>query len=625
MQCLCVGEEKPQAEPVTVQPVQSVEHVFEAKNVQDYQVLPEHSEAEDQRLLQVGETPQQISRVWGNWGEYTLDPYWRNWALSQLGVGEVPIRVDLFSEPWSAAADLYITREMDAFSFDWGALQEGTQELLWANPPFGMIGRVAEKLLTEPVRLAMCTPEWDTETWWRELESIPHQRVYFPVRRRLFFGGYRKTALPQVKAWRTVMWLFDNRACKSKEGSRGKSLAELREALAKVDRVQWSHGYRGGKPMIPNKVLPLCEEKATATDEEVAKPKGVEFSTQTEWPGARWIDHPLSPAPFCDRIDTNLSVPERAAGVETNVRTLDNPSAPLTGSGSGLQMTERDNHPLSKEVVAEEKESVGQMAHPETITPDVGRLRGGVRINGNGRHNRPPTGELEPHLRVAVVLQSEDENDDGCQAMALLDTGAEVSLIRKGLLPEHAFREATHPMQLVAANNDPVVGGDREVELAIHFFGVEEGTGAKRRLEMPTTLYEAVIEEDVILSYRWMGERAIQVKPRRHGFTVVPDKVPIWVEGLRSNPQQRANARLPREPIYINRIPTEGEAPAKPRALDMFCGRKSAAKVLEEWGYEVVTLDNDIKKNPTICTDVLKWNYCRCYRRGYFQPIVACP
>jgi hypothetical protein len=81
--------------------------------------------------------------VWGNWGEYTLDPKWRAWALQ---VADVPVRIDLFAEPWSAAADLYITREMDAFSYDWGKLQEGSSGLLWANPPFRMLGKVAQKI-----------------------------------------------------------------------------------------------------------------------------------------------------------------------------------------------------------------------------------------------------------------------------------------------------------------------------------------------------------------------------------------------------------------------------------------------------------------------------------------------
>ena len=99
-----------------------------------------------------------IQRVWGNFGEYTLDPKWRQWALERLGVGDLDIRVDLFSEPWSSAADLYITREMDAFSFNWGRLQEGSPNILWANPPFRVLTKVARKISQEPCMFALCTP-----------------------------------------------------------------------------------------------------------------------------------------------------------------------------------------------------------------------------------------------------------------------------------------------------------------------------------------------------------------------------------------------------------------------------------------------------------------------------------
>ena len=59
--------------------------------------------------------------------------------------------------------------------------------------------------------MALCTPEWDAEDWWAVLGGIPHRRVRFPLRYKLFFGGFRKSALPQ-KAWRTVVWLVDNRS-----------------------------------------------------------------------------------------------------------------------------------------------------------------------------------------------------------------------------------------------------------------------------------------------------------------------------------------------------------------------------------------------------------------------------
>ena len=207
-----------------------------------------------------------------------------------------------------------------------------------------------------------------------------------------------------------------------------------------------------------------------------------------------------------------------------------------------------------------------------------------------------------------------------CQARALLDTGAEVSLIKKGLIPESAFRDATSPLRLIAANNLQVEGGEKEVELEIRFQGVDLQTRKKRSLHIHTVLVEAEIEEDVILSYRWMGEWDVRVGRRPHGVWISASAGQWWVAGIRTRPQQRANARLPRAPVHINKVEAQ-----KPRAQDLFCGRKSAAKVLEEWGFEVTTLDNDPNRQPTIRTDILEWNCERQFPPGYFQLVVACP
>ena len=205
-----------------------------------------------------------VNRVWGNWGEYTLDPKWRDWALDKLGAAKAPIHIDLFAEPWSATAPMYITRDMDAFSYNWTALQEESGGLLWANPPFRMLSKVAQKISSESCWIALCTPEKDEEEWWAVLEGVPHKRERFPQRVRLFFGGYRKTALPQ-RGWRTVVWLLDNREHRRQEGSIGKGLSELNAALLEHDQVKWSHGKRGGKPMVPGRGRAQLEEGATIT------------------------------------------------------------------------------------------------------------------------------------------------------------------------------------------------------------------------------------------------------------------------------------------------------------------------------------------------------------------------
>ena len=58
--------------------------------------------------------------------------------------------------------------------------------------------------------------------------------------------------------------------------------------------------------------------------------------------------------------------------------------------------------------------------------------------------------------------------------------------------------------------------------------------------------------------------------------------------------------------------------------LELFCGTKSIGKCFEEYGFEVVSLDHDPKFKPTICEDILSWDYT-IYPRGYFHVVWASP
>ena len=46
-----------------------------------------------------------------------------------------------------------------------------------------------------------------------------------------------------------------------------------------------------------------------------------------------------------------------------------------------------------------------------------------------------------------------------------------------------------------------------------------------------------------------------------------------------------------------------------PRCLELFAGTGSISKVLRERGWECVTLDNNVKAQPTIVADVRTWDY----------------
>ncbi len=60
------------------------------------------------------------------------------------------------------------------------------------------------------------------------------------------------------------------------------------------------------------------------------------------------------------------------------------------------------------------------------------------------------------------------------------------------------------------------------------------------------------------------------------------------------------------------------------RALDLFSGTGSVATVLRGLGWEVTTLDSNLKAQATLQIDVLQWEYWK-LPRGHFQLVAAGP
>jgi len=61
-----------------------------------------------------------------------------------------------------------------------------------------------------------------------------------------------------------------------------------------------------------------------------------------------------------------------------------------------------------------------------------------------------------------------------------------------------------------------------------------------------------------------------------------------------------------------------------PRLLELFCGTKSVSKAVGHLFAEVINVDIDAKFEPTICSDILSWNY-KIYPVGHFDVIWASP
>ena len=72
----------------------------------------------------------------------------------------------------------------------------------------------------------------------------------------------------------------------------GKSITDLREAVSKMQEVQWFHGLHGGKPIIPNKPLVQLADKSTCTNAQFFDQLRVGAEEQTIPIGVERSDHP---------------------------------------------------------------------------------------------------------------------------------------------------------------------------------------------------------------------------------------------------------------------------------------------------------------------------------------------
>ena len=229
--------------------------------------------------------------------------------------------------------------------------------------------------------------------------------------------------------------------------------------------------------------------------------------------------------------------------------------------------------------------------------------------------NLPGVRKRHTRLLLPATIQVGDEPEKSVNLF--IDTGSEVDLIRGGVVAPKYLAPARRPLQLWAANSGVLAGGQKEVVVHIKIDAVDCDSKKKIAITTPTYLYEASTEDDITISLLWLAERGFDVCADRHGLMGHIDGHKVWVGGL----EEEGLAPLDHQPVCVK----SAHVKTGKRALDLFCGQKSAARVLERHGFQVETLDSDPKRDPSMCVNIMEWDYRAAYPSKYFHTIVAAP
>ena len=126
-------------------------------------------------------------------------------------------------------------------------------------------------------------------------------------------------------------------------------------------------------------------------------------------------------------------------------------------------------------------------------------------------------------MAIVVLLQNNEEQ----VFKILIDTGAQVNLIRKDMIPDWMFTDAPEKLNLRTVSGQKLPGGERQVDLMLGFRQVMQGETMPDLRWEPATFYEADIRVDAILSHPWMVETKIGVFPHLRAMAVSDPEITL--------------------------------------------------------------------------------------------------
>ena len=80
--------------------------------------------------------------------------------------------------------------------------------------------------------------------------------------------------------------------------------------------------------------------------------------------------------------------------------------------------------------------------------------------------------------RLEIACKGELEDGNILDLKVLIDTGAEINLIRRGMVPDRLLTRPEKVWKLMAANQQALAGGDEQATLVLQLEGTDVDTGS---------------------------------------------------------------------------------------------------------------------------------------------------
>ena len=192
--------------------------------------------------------------------------------------------------------------------------------------------------------------------------------------------------------------------------------------------------------------------------------------------------------------------------------------------------------------------------------------------------------ERQLHLKVRALCGEVEKVFD-----MLVGTGAQVSLVKAGLLPPDCPTDSRKPVRLKVANGQYMVGGTREVAIGLQF-------GNHRELSRPDLgkefllqglFYEAKMDWDMIVGYDFMMETDSGVLLAQASMTLYQNDQMSWL----SSPEHHVECQWIHPERNQLEVAALGTEPTGPADQEYGVMPEAASRVVADLGVSDLALD----------------------------------